>query len=85
MNPNSTPTNKQAEAAFAAAQCSPSRPPVSGDAKLKLVDLWLSGETNEARLILEAFKIGREDALRAMGNAAGEPAPTETQREGKNL
>ncbi len=59
-----------AEAAAGSQQRSvpPHEPATSEDAKRKIVDLWLSGETNEARLILEAFKIGLDEGRRVRGN-----------------
>lgn len=39
----------------------------SEDAKRKLVDLWLGFDGNEAKAILEAFKIGFEDGIARTG------------------
>ena len=47
----------------------PHAPATSEDAKRKIVELWLSGETNDARLILGGFKIGLEEGRRVRGNA----------------
>lgn len=44
-------------------------PGTSSTAKLQIVDLWLRGEKNEARLILEAFKIGLDEGRRAPQNS----------------
>ncbi len=38
--------------------------PVSAETKQAIVDLWLAGEENEARLILQAFKIGLNEGRR---------------------
>jgi hypothetical protein len=46
----------------------PHAPATSEDAKRKIVDLWLSGETNDALLILTAFKIGLDEGRRVRGN-----------------
>lgn len=36
----------------------------SAEANIQIVELWLSGEKNEARLILKAFKIGLDEGTR---------------------
>ena len=38
----------------------------SDDAKRKLVEIWLEHDGNEARQILQAFKIGFEDASKQL-------------------
>ena len=42
-------------------------PKPSDHAKRKLVDIWLEYEGNEAKAILEAFKIGFEDGVARAG------------------
>lgn len=45
-------------------------PKTSEKAKQEIVDLWLSYDNNEARLILTAFKIGLDEGRRESSNSS---------------
>ena len=45
---------------------------VPDDAKRKLVDIWLDHDGNDAKQILEAFKLGFNTGATAQANAKGD-------------